>query len=124
MSLRYARLLIFWGVAFVISLFLIITGFGSSFSTRDPHSSNGLDKPNAVPDDGDEPEGEETNWNLILGIVTAITSGAGFVATTYFALREDRREAAIHELEIKNLKQEIEQKNLEIERLRRDQERS
>ena len=117
MSLRYAKLLVFWGVVFVISLFLIFTGFGNIFqSSSEP--SIGPDKP-AI-----GPEGEDTwpNWNLILGVITAVTSGAGFITTTFFAMRDDRRETALHDLQIKNLQKEIEQKDLEIKNLRQDQE--
>lgn len=117
MSFKYARLLVFWGVIFVISLFLIFTGFGNAFSS----DSNGLDHP-AVPEIDGKPDETETNWSLILGVVTAVTSGAGFMATTIFALRDDRRESELHELQVKNLKREIEQKDLEIEKLRQEQE--
>ncbi len=117
MSLRYVKLLILWGVVFVISLFFIFSGFGDFFQSSS-ESLNGSDKP-AI-----GPEGEDAgpNWNLILGVVTAVTSGAGFITTTFFALREDRRETAVHDLQVKNLKKEIEQKDLEINKLRQDQE--
>ena len=120
MSMRYAKFLIFWGVVFVISLFFIFTGFGNNFSGF-PESSIGLDKPPVNPE-GEEGQEEEPNWNIILGVVTAVISGAGFMATTIFALREDRRDTALYDLQIKNLQKEIEQKNLEIEKLRREQE--
>lgn len=122
MSLRYARLMIFWGVLFVTALLLLFTGFGSTFSSE-AETSNGLDGPTTSPDGGDKPEETGANWNIILGVVTAVTSGAGFIATTFFALREDRRDTALNELQIKNLERDIEQKNLEIDRLRQDQER-
>lgn len=118
MSLRYAKLLIFWGVIFIVSLFLIFTGFGNDF----PLGSTGSDQSPLVPEEGEAPDDEGSNWNLILAVVTAVTSGAGFVVTTIFALRDDRRESALHQLEIENLKREIEHKDLEIEKLRQDRE--
>jgi hypothetical protein len=121
MSWKYVRLLVFWGVVFVLSLFFIFSGFGNS-SLIEINSLNELDWPNTVPESGEKPEQTGTNWNIILGIVTAVTSGAGFLATTIFGLREDRRDTALHALQIENLKKEIEQKDLEIEKLRQDQE--
>ncbi len=121
MSLRYAKLLIFWGVAFIVSLFLIFTGFGNEFPLGSD-GSNGSDLIPLDPDEPEEPEDEGANLNIILGVVSAVTSGAGFIVTTIFALRDDRRETALHELQIKNLKQEIEQKDLEIKKLRQERE--
>jgi len=121
MSLRYVKLLVFWGVVFVLSLVFIFTGLDTPFSSES-ESSPGSDKPITDPEGGDKPEDTGPSWNIILGVVTAVTSGAGFMATTIFALRDDRRDATLHELQIKNLKKEIEQKDLEIENLRRDQE--
>lgn len=119
MSLRYAKLLIFWGVVFVVSLFLIFSGFSGSFPLG---SIDGGDQTPTAPEGEDGSQDEGMNLNIILGVVTAVISGAGFMATTIFALREDRRETALYELQIKNLKREIERKDLEIEKLRQDQE--
>ena len=58
----------------------------------------------------------------MLAIVTAVASGGGFIATTYFAIREDRRDVALHDLQIESLKREIAHKDLEIARLRQEQE--
>ncbi len=58
-------------------------------------------------------------WTLLLAAVSAFISAAGFMTTTYFALRNDRRQVAQTELEIQSLALEIERQRLEIDRLRR-----
>ena len=116
---KYSKLLVFWGVLFVLSLFFIFTGFGT-MSRTESESSNGLDKPTIGPEGGDLVAEADFNWSLVLAIVTAIASGGGFVATTYFAIREDRRDAALHDLQIESLKREIAHKDLEIARLRQE----
>jgi len=121
MSGKYSKLLIFWGVLFVLSLLFIFTGLGPSFQSA-AESSNGFDKPTVGPDEGEVPEETAFNWGMVLAVVTAVASGGGFIATTYFAIREDRRDAAIHQLQIESLQKEIEHKDLEIARLRQEQE--
>jgi hypothetical protein len=56
---------------------------------------------------------------LLLAGVSALISAAGFMTTTYFALRSDRRQTAQTELEVQSLALEIERQRLEIDRLRR-----
>lgn len=119
MSGKYSKLLIFWGVLFVLSLFFIFTGLGPSQPSA-ADGSNELHRPNVDPEEGDKPQESAANWGMVLAVVTAVASGGGFIATTYFAIREDRRDAAIHQLQIKSLKKEIEHKDLEIARLRRE----
>ena len=104
-----------------MSLFFIFTGFGASFFAGS-EGSNGLDKPTVDPEGPDEPEEVSFNTGMILAVVTAVASGGGFIATTYFAIRDDRRRSAIHQLQIDSLKKEIEHKDLEISRLRQAQE--
>ena len=121
MSGKYAKLLIFWGVLFVLSLFFILTGLGTSFQSG-MDSTNELDKPPAGPGEVDRPAETAFNWGMVLAVVTAVASGGGFIATTYFAIREDRRDAAVHQLQIESLKREIEHKDLEIAKLRQEKE--
>lgn len=121
MSGKYAKLLVFWGVLFVLSLFFIFTGLGTSLRSG-MDSSDGLDKPTVDPEGPDRPEEEAFNLGMVLAVITAVASGGGFIATTYFAIRDDRREAALHQLQIESLKKEIEHKDLEISRLRHEQE--
>ena len=119
MSGKYSKLLIFWGVLFVLSLLFIFTGLGTSFqSGTDP--TNGLDKPTVDPEEGEKPAETAFNWGMALAVITTIASGGGFIATTYFAIREDRRDAALHQLQIDSLKKEIEHKDLEIAKLRQE----
>ena len=121
MSGKYAKLLIFWGVLFVLSLFFIFTGLGTSFqSGTDP--TNGLDKPPVGPEEVGKPAETGFNWGMVLAVVTAAASGGGFIATTYFAIRGDRRDAAVHQLQIESLKREIEHKDLEIAKFRQERE--
>jgi hypothetical protein len=121
MSGKYSKLLIFWGVLFVLSLLFIFTGLGPSFqSGMDPTS--GLDKPTVDPEEVEKPDETAFNWGMVLAVVTAVASGGGFIATTYFAIREDRRDASLHQLQIQSLKREIEHKDLEIAKLRQERE--
>ena len=119
MSGKYSKLLIFWGVLFVLSLLFIFTDLGTSFqSGTDP--TNGLDKPTVDPEEVEKPDETAFNWGMVLAVVTAVASGGGFIATTYFAVREDRRDVAMHQLQIESLKREIEHKDLEIAKLRQE----
>ena len=120
MSGKYAKLLVFWAVLFVLSLFFLLSGLDTvPWAASGP--SNGLNKPSTGPESGEMVEEPEFDWSLVLATVTAIASAGGFIATTLFALREDRREAALHQLQIETLKREIAHKDLEIARLRQDQ---
>lgn len=67
-----------------------------------------------------EIEGQETPWALALSVFTAVIAAAGFVGTTFFALRTDRRQTELHDLQVANLQAEIERQKLEIEHLRRE----
>ena len=119
MSGKYSKLLIFWGVLFVLSLLFIFTGLGTSFqSGKEP--TNGLNKPTVDPEEGEKLAETAFNWGMVLAVVTTIASGGGFIATTYFAVREDRRDVAMHQLQIESLKREIEHKDLEIAKLRQE----
>lgn len=121
MSGKYSKLLVFWGVLFALSLFFIFTGLGTTSRTESA-PSNGLDKPTIGPEGGELVAEADSNWNMVLAIVTAVASGGGFIATTYFAIREDRRDTALHDLQIETLKREIAHKELEIAKLRQEQE--
>ena len=121
MSGKYSKLLIFWGVLFVLSLLFIFTGLDTSFQ-RGMDASSGLDKPTVDPEEGEKPAETGFNWGMALAVVTTIASGGGFIATTYFAVREDRRDVAMHQLQIESLKREIEHKDLEIAKLRQERE--
>jgi len=122
MSGKYAKQLIFWGVLFVLSLYLIFTGLGPSNQNEIGELEN-LDKPTVNPEDPGSPWVVGFNWGMALAVLTAVASGGGFVATTFFALREDRRDAALHELQVETLKREITHKDLEIARLKREREK-
>ncbi|HEX6384701.1 MAG TPA: hypothetical protein VF177_08535, partial [Anaerolineae bacterium] len=68
---------------------------------------------------GDPGESAASSLPIILSVVTAIVSAGGFIFSTIFAFRQDRRAAQLHSLEIKRLNRELRQKELEIERLSR-----
>ena len=121
MSRKYSKLLLFWGVLFVLSLLFIFTGLGTSFQSG-TDSTNGLDKPTVDPGEGEKPVETAFNWGMVLAVVTTIASGGGFIATTYFAIRDDRRDAELHQLQIDSLMKEIEYKDLEIAKLRQERE--
>jgi hypothetical protein len=120
MSTKYSKLQVFWGVVFVVSLLFIFTGLGTSLITGTGESS-GLDRPTVEPEEPGKPQENGVNIGMVLAIVSAVASAGGFIVTTYFAVRDDRREAAMHQLQIDALKKEIEHKDLEIARLRQEQ---
>jgi hypothetical protein len=113
---KQSKLLVFWAVLFVLSLFFI---FGSLDTSPYTISFPPIDsqEPTGEPESGELVEEADFNWSLAVAIVTAVASAGGFIATTLFALREDRREAAMHNLQIESLKREIAHKDLEIARL-------
>lgn len=132
MSGKYRLLLAFWGGLFVTSALIMFVSLRSfpaenggllpSFPIVPPDGTETetdkppIDKPGA----GDDLDDGNGRWTLALSAVSALISAAGFMATTYFALRNDRRQAALTELEVEKLIQEIERQRLEIERLRRE----
>ena len=92
------------------------------FCRRSLGGGEEIDGP-GLPEGGDRPSEESGGqWSLILSTVSAFISAAGFMATTYFAMRNDRRQTALTELEIQKLANEVERQRLEIEDLRRKQE--
>ncbi len=105
MSGKYSKILLFWSLLFVVSVCIAIIAWNSA----------GLSL------DGRPPELEDTqvSLNMILGVVSAITSAGGFIVTTYFALRADKRDKSMHDLQIEKLKRDIEEKDLELKRLRK-----
>ena len=128
MSGKYRKLLLFWGILFALSAFLIVFNLGRLQQQEGGEGGPGTGFPETPEEGGDGsgalppgPEEGEPPLNMILAIITAVASGGGFIVTTLFALREDRRESALYDLEVENLKKEIEQKELEIAKLRREQ---
>lgn len=119
MSGNYRKLLVFWGALFTLSMLFIFTSLGPMVFSE-AGESDGLDQPNVSPESPNRPEESGFNLGMALAVITAVASGGGFIATTYFAMRADRREAALHQLQIESLKKEIEHKDLEISRLRRE----
>jgi hypothetical protein len=131
MSGKYRLLLAFWVGLFIASVLIIganIRPFsleiGSELPSLPIWPSEGseteiikppLDKPEGGGGEVDAAAG----WSLLLSGVSALISTAGFMTTTYFALRSDRRQAAQTELEVKSLALEIERQRLEIGQLRR-----
>lgn len=120
MSAKYAKLFLFFGVLFLLSLASIFHGLGA-WQTGSPGFESGLEQPHVDPEDIFTPARDSLNLSMVLALVTAVASGGGFIATTYFAMRDDRRQAALHRLQIQSLRQEIVHKDLEIKRLRQEQ---
>ncbi len=115
MSGKFAKILVIWVVLFGVSLAVVFLGWNQM-------RSMGEGTPPIITDPEQDLSDNNGTFNLALGIVSALTSAAGFIVTTFFALREDSRNSAMHSLEIKKMQQDIEEKQLEIERLRRQQE--
>lgn len=133
MSGKYRLLLAFWSALFLVSALILFVNL-QSFSTGSGVNlnlplfpENGAETEIGVP--GDKPGGQlpsddsGSQWSLILSTVSALISAAGFMATTYFAMRNDRRQSALTELEIKKLANEIERQRLEIDQMRRAQQK-
>ena len=118
MSGKYAKLLIFWGFLFAVSVVFIFTSLRQPLLVES-EGSIGISKPESDGDGLNRPEEETLGLGMILALVTAVASGGGFIVTTTFAIRDDRRQTAIHHLRLASLKKEIEHKDLQIERLRR-----
>ena len=130
MSGKYRLLLAFWSALFFVSaliLFVNLQSFSAGSGPKLPlFPGNGAQTETGGP--GEKPEGElpaedaGTQWSLILSTVSALVSAAGFMATTYFAMHNDRRQTALTDLEIQKLANEIERQRLEIDQMRRAQE--
>lgn len=123
MSRTNRVLLIFWAVLLGLSLLSVALNvsqirIAGEVGPAEPPTGEDNGKPTT---DLDEP-GADT-LNLVLAVITAVASAGGFITTTIFTLREDRRDTARYELEIENLRKEIEHKKLEIVRLKREQSR-
>ncbi len=129
MSGKYRKLLVFWGVVLVLALAFTFVNWrvyqvGSWLpdggAIIPPDDNEGIET-----GDGDEdlptiviPSDTERLINLVLSAATALAAAGGFLVTTYFAAREDRRESEMHDLEVDKLKREIQKKELEIQKLR------
>ena len=109
------RLFLF-GTLFLASLFsLLYYALPRGLDPTAPTSINGLQGT----DDGDDQIKEgEVDYGTVISVVTAVITGLGFIFTTFFAFREDRRASELHQLEIETAKRELAQKELEIEELR------
>lgn len=127
MSGTYRLILAFWLGLFLVSLIILLMSLRSmdgSGAILPPFPGNGQETSGSDdrPESGDSsPEDPGGQWSLVLSTVSAIISAAGFMATTYFALRNDRRQSALAELEIQKLAHEVERQKLEIEKMKREQ---
>ena len=129
MSRRSSVFLVIWGVLLVLSLLFLALNIKGLLEQRV------LVSPNALPD-VDTPAGSDgpgegvvvvpvdrgETVSLVLSVITTAATAAGFIATTVFALRQDRRETGLYQLQIENLRRDIAQKDLEIERLQQARE--
>ncbi len=134
MSGKYRFLLLFWGGLFFVSaliMFISLQTFREESGSLLPPfplvPPNGMETESGIPvdkpDDDLVVDDGSSQWSLVLATVSAFVSAAGFIATTYFALRNDRRQSALTRLEVEKLANEIERQKLEIEQLRQSQEK-
>lgn len=112
MSGKYYKILLFWTAIFAVSSAIVFISWNRVDSAYDGRPPSITD-----PDEGEPENGQ--NLSIVLGVVSALISASGFIVTTYFALREDRRDNTMHNLQIKKLQREIEEKELELDRLRK-----
>ena len=120
MSRKHTIRLFLFGTLFLASLFSLLyyalpRGLDPTAETPNQGilSTSGEDGGGRVP----IKEGV-VDYGTVISVATAVITGLGFVFTTFFAFREDRRASELHALEIANAKRELAQKELEIEELR------
>lgn len=97
---RYRRAMTAFAILFLISIAAILLLWQSG--PRDM-TADGIEDPRFV---------------LGLTLVTAATSLAGFVSTTWLAWRKERRDAASYKLQVERQQLEIERLRLELEQER------
>lgn len=132
MSNRLRILRLFWILIFALSLAIIALNWNGFSQIEESPSTDGA--PSGLPGDTSTTEPGETDGefesvefrdpnralNLFLATITAAASVGGFLVTTFFSMRDDRRAGALHALELRNLQQELKQRELEIERLKQE----
>ncbi len=127
MSGKYRLLLAFWGILFLASSLIVaisVVPLGGEIGGLFPKfilSEGGLELESKPGGDDIPVDVVQDWWSLVLAAVSAFISAAGFIATTYFAVRSDHRQSALTELQIQQLSNEIERQKLEIDRLKREQ---
>ena len=115
MPRKYLKNLVFFGALFALSALLLFLTFYFNEALIFPRFGD----PPGRPGVGDPGESAVNSLPVILSLITAAVSTGGFIFSTIFAYREDRRATQLHELEMKSLKRELRQKELDIERLSR-----
>jgi hypothetical protein len=132
MSGKYRVILAFWGLLFLASSLIVLISWqpvdqgADSLQppvTRPPGNNleSGVDNNEGKPAGGLVPIEGEGQWSLFLAAASAFVSAAGFMTTTYFAMRNDRRQTTLTQLQVQQLATEIERQRLEIDRLKREQ---
>jgi hypothetical protein len=119
MARNHTIRLLFFGTLFLASLFSLLIfalPFGLNPAPQPEEQPNINGEGGVVTEEGKE---QGVDLGTVLSVVTAVISGLGFVFTTFFAYREDRRAATLHKLALANAQKELAQKELEIEELRR-----
>ena len=121
------NLRIFWGIILMLSLLYLGLNWGvlwqqaAEQQTSSSEVKPGFSRDDVKPWDIDEAEKDPDRLlNIFVAVASAIVSGGGFLVTTYAAMRDEKRKETRHQLELKNLRRDIEQKELEIEKLRKE----
>lgn len=126
------NLRIFWSIILVLSLLYLGLNWGvlwqqaaeqqaAEQQTSSSEVKPGFSRDDVKPWDIDEAEKDPDRLlNIFVAVASAIVSGGGFLVTTYAAMRDEKRKETRHQLELKNLRRDIEQKELEIEKLRKE----
>jgi hypothetical protein len=109
----YRGRLFFFGILFLLSAGLLLASLFLLNGGGPGNTTSGLETELPVP---------AASLTLLLSALTVVGSAVGFAVTTFFNLRDDRRDAQRHALEMERLRQELTLKELEIERLRREAE--
>lgn len=113
MPRKYLKNLVVFGALFALSVLALLLTFYFNEELLFPRYGVLSGRP------GDPGESPTTSLPIILSVVTALVSAGGFLFSTIFAYREDKRATQLHSLEIERLKRELQEKELAIERLSR-----
>lgn len=110
---KYLKNLIIFGGLFALSVLLLFLTFYFNEDLTFPRFNVLPGRP------GDPGESAASSLPVILSAITALVSAGGFVFSSIFAYREDRRATELHSLQLERLKRELQQKELEIQNLSR-----
>lgn len=105
MRAKHFFLLLIFGGIFLISAYFFVSYYfegeaPAAVTTNAPESAD-------IESDLNVAGKEESRLPLIFSALSAVASGGGFLVTTFFAIRRDRRAAELHALQIERARRDI-----------------